>query len=73
MIQQILLLNDNVITKGSVEKYYSVKPRVVINIKYQKGFDSKFNKKKMTKSTNYKKYLELGNIIELYTERNDVF
>jgi len=73
MIQQILLLNDNVITKGVVEKYYSIKPRVVINIRYQQGFDSKFNKRRMIKSTNYQKYIELGNAIELYTERNDVF
>ena len=73
MIQQILILNDNIITKGYVEKYYSVKPRVVINIKYQQGFDSKFNKRRMLNSTNYKKYIEMGNIIELYTERNDIF
>lgn len=73
MIQEILLLNDNVITIGGVEKYYSVKPRVVINIRYQKGFDSRFNKKRMTKSTKYKKYVELGNIIEFYAEGKDKF
>ena len=73
MIQQILIINDNIITKGHVEKYYSVKPRVVINIKYQQGFDSKFNKRRMLGSKNYTKAIELGHIIEVYTERNDVW
>lgn len=73
MIQQILLMNDNIITKGYVEKFYSIKPRVVINIKYQLGFDSKFNKRRIINSTNYKKAIEMGNIIEVYTEGDDLF
>lgn len=73
MVQQILLMNDNIITKGNVEKYYSIKPRVVINIKYQVGFDSKFNKRRIINSTNFKKAIEVGNIIEAYTEGDDLF
>ena len=73
MIQQILLMNDNIITKGNVEKFYSVKPRVVISIKYQIGFDSKFNKRRILNSTNFKKAIEIGNIIEVYTEGDDLF
>lgn len=55
MIQGILLLNDNIISRGLVEKYFSVKPRVVIKIRYQSGFDSKFNEKKILNSRSYKK------------------
>lgn len=73
MIQQILLMNDNIITKGKVEKFYSIKPRVVIRIKYQLGFDSKFNKRRILSSTNFKKAIEMGNIIEVYTEGDDLF
>lgn len=68
MIQHILLLNDNIITKGTVEKFYSVKPRVEIILDYQMGYDSKFNKRRTESSTSYKKAIEAGHIIELYTE-----
>jgi Holliday junction resolvase RusA-like endonuclease len=54
MIQEYLILNDNIVNPGSVEKYYSLIPRVVIIIRYQKDFDSKFNKKKILNSTQYK-------------------
>ena len=53
MIQDILLLNDNIVNPGRVEKYFSLKPRVEIYIKYQDGFDSNFNRKKITNSTQY--------------------
>jgi hypothetical protein len=53
MIQDILLLNDNIVNPGKVEKYFSLKPRVEIYIKYQDGFDSNFNRKKITNSTQY--------------------
>jgi len=66
MVQGILLLNDNIITSGTVEKFFSVKPRVRINIKYQLGFDSKFNKRKILHSTSYKKAVEMGAIQEFY-------
>ena len=71
MIQSQLLINDNIITVGHVEKYYSVKPRVVINISYQKGFDSRFNERRMLNSNNFKKSIEIGHIIEVYTEGNE--
>ena len=71
MIQQILILNDNIISKGLVEKFYSIKPRVVITIKYQKGYDSKFNRKRVENSKSYKEAIEVGNIIEIYTEGDD--
>lgn len=66
MIQDLLILNDNIITIGDVQKYYSVKPRVVIKMAYQCGFDSKYNRKKITKSTSFIKAVELGKVTELY-------
>ena len=73
MIQKILILNDNIINKGLVEKYYSIKPRVEIDIQYQKGFDSKFNKRKIVNSTAYQEYVEFGKVIEYHNEGNDIW
>lgn len=53
MIQGILLLNDNIIITGIVEKYYSIKPRVEIRLKYQTDFDSKYNKRRTEHSIAY--------------------
>lgn len=54
MIQGHLLLNDNIVTKGTLEKFYSLKPRLEITIRYQTDFDSKFNRRKVTSSKSYK-------------------
>ena len=73
MVQKILILNDNIISAGHVYKHYSVKPRVVIDIKYQRGFDSRFNKRRVLNSTNFKQAIEVGNVIEVYTEGNGLW
>lgn len=73
MIQDILILNDNIITKGIVEKLYSVKPRVEIEIKYQQGFDSKFNKRRIQSSKAYKDAVEAGYVIEVYEGKDDLW
>lgn len=57
MLQDILLLNDNIIQIGTVEKYFSLKPRVEIFISYQEDFDSKFNRRRITSSKAYKKLI----------------
>lgn len=73
MIQNILILNDNIISKGRVEKFYSVKPRVEIIIKYREGYDSKFTKRRIQSSKSYKDAVEAGHIIEVYEERKDLW
>lgn len=47
MIQHGLVLDDSLIYKGTLEKRYSIKPRVEITIKYFNKYDSTFNKKKI--------------------------
>ena len=49
MIQDIVLFNDSLIVDGISRKYYSVKPRVEIIIRYMAEYDSDFNYKKMQK------------------------
>jgi len=58
MLEGILLLNDNIICNGTVEKYFSIKPKVEIYIKYQDQFDSKYNEKKIKSSKSYQIMIE---------------
>ena len=71
MIQGILLLNDNIISGGTVNKFYSVKPRVDINIQYQLGYDSKFTKRRTESTKAFRTAIETGCIINVYTEGGD--
>ena len=41
-------------------KYYSIKPRIEIEIRYQTTHDSKFNKRKTESTIAYKKMIESG-------------
>lgn len=59
MIQGILLTNDNLITDGITRKYYSIKPRVEIILRWQESFDSNFNKRRVTSTKIYKSYFEI--------------
>ena len=59
-LQGIMLLNDNIINPGRVEKYYSIKPRIKIILRYQDTFDSRFNERKTLNSIGYKKLCEGG-------------
>ena len=52
MIQGILLYDDSLVIKMITEKYYSVKPRIEIVIRYMDDYDSEFNKKKILKGRN---------------------
>ena len=56
-IQQILILNDNIIVDGRVVKKYCIKPRVDLILEYQDGYDSKYNKRKIESTVNYKKFI----------------
>lgn len=73
MIQDILILNDNIISKGFVAKFYSVKPRVEIDIRYQEGFDSRFNKRRIQASKAYNDAIEAGHIIEIFEREDDLW
>ena len=49
MIQGLLLYDDSLVIKGVSEKYYSIKPRIEIDIYYMEDYDSSFNKSKIIK------------------------
>lgn len=50
MIKGTLIYDDSIIQTGVSRKYYSVKPRIEITIRYMKEFDSNFNQKKIQKN-----------------------
>lgn len=47
MVQHGLLLDDGLIYKGSLEKLFSVKPRIEISLKYYDKHDCTYNKRKV--------------------------
>lgn len=49
-LQDVLIYNDNIINPGHVEKYYSVKPRIKLCMRFAKDFDSNYNRKKFLAS-----------------------
>lgn len=59
-LQDILLLNDNIINPGHVYKYYSIKPRIEIEIRYQTSHDSKYNQRKTENTKKYKDLIDDG-------------
>lgn len=54
MVQKHILLNDSLIIDGTVSKYYSLKPRVEIEIEYFLDYDCKFNERRIKSSKAYK-------------------
>lgn len=57
-LQSTILLNDNIINPGTVEKYYSIKPRIEIKLRWQADFDCKFNERKTIHSIGYRKLMD---------------
>ena len=47
MIQNTLIYDDSLIIEGISKKFYSIKPRIEITIKYMEDFDCLFNRKKI--------------------------
>lgn len=47
MVQKTLVSDDCIICKGSVEKFYSILPRIEVTLRYMKSYDCKYNKKRI--------------------------
>lgn len=58
MIQDLLLMNDNLITDGITRKFYSIKPRIELTLRWQESYDSRMNERRVTSSKLYKSYFE---------------
>lgn len=53
-IQGVLIADDNIITGAYIEKYFSVKPRIELALRYQTRFDSRYNEKVINDRLNKK-------------------
>ena len=53
MIQNNLLMNDSLIWNGQSIKYYSIKPRIEIEVSYSEAYDCTFNRRKVESSKYY--------------------
>ena len=62
MIQGTLIYDDALIIEGVSKKFYSIKPRIEITIKYMEDFDCLFNRKKI-----------MSKIDKINRERNDEY
>lgn len=49
MIQDALVIDDSIVVRGEVEKFYSCLPRVEVDVTYMLKYDCKFNKRTMEK------------------------
>lgn len=54
MVQETLVSNDSIICKGSVEKFYSILPRIEVNIRFMTKYDCKYNKRSVESRKSFK-------------------
>lgn len=54
MVQGALVSNDSIAVKGEVEKFYSILPRVEVNVRFMKKYDCRFNKSAIEKRKSFK-------------------
>lgn len=68
MVQEILIVNDCIIYKGEVEKYYSILPRVEVTVRYMVNYDCKFNKRRINNWKSVKNNDKVNKFIETIVE-----
>lgn len=54
MVQKTLVSNDSIVCKGSVEKFYSILPRIEINLRFMTKYDCKYNKRSVEGRKSFK-------------------
>ena len=75
MIQNNLLINDSLIWSGKSVKYYSIKPRIEMEVSYAEAYDCTFNRKRIQSSRQYNELIqdrfetELETVLELIKRR----
>lgn len=67
MVQDVLVSNDSLVFKGTVEKHYSVLPRIEVTVRFMTMYDCKYNKRTVEKRKSFyendKTIKDLGYII----------
>lgn len=45
MVQETLVSNDSIVSRGEVQKFYSILPRIEVTVRFMKKYDCKYNKR----------------------------
>lgn len=45
MVQETLVSNDSIVSRGEVQKFYSILPRIEVIVHFMKKYDCKYNKR----------------------------
>lgn len=73
MIQKHIILDDDIISASSFEKYFSLKPRVKLIIMYTNGYASEYAYNKITSRKSYKQLknnIDLELLVTPYKKKN---
>lgn len=60
MLKDVIILDDDMFYSGTINKYYSLIPRVVITIRYLSDYDSDYTFRKMKNRKSVKKAMQEG-------------
>lgn len=67
MVQDVLISNDSLVFRGSVQKLYSILPRIEVKVRYMMAYDCKYNKRTIEKRKSFyendKTLKDLGYIV----------
>lgn len=53
MVQDALVSEDSIVIRGAVEKFYSVLPRVEVNVRFMTRYDCRYNKSSVEKRKSF--------------------
>jgi Holliday junction resolvase RusA-like endonuclease len=53
MVQDVLVSNDSLVFRGSVQKFYSVLPRIEVKVTFMTEYDCKYNKRSVEKRKSF--------------------
>lgn len=53
MVQDILISNDSIVFRGAVQKFYSVLPRIEVQLRFMTQYDCKYNKRTIEKRKSF--------------------
>lgn len=54
MVQEVVVSNDSIVVRGAVEKFYSVLPRIEVDVKFMTKYDCAYNKRTVENRKSFK-------------------
>ena len=72
MIRESIVLDDDIVSESYFKKYYSLKPRVILEITFTNGFVSEYTYKKIISRKTYKELSDMIDTELLITPNNKI-